>query len=118
MLKEAQRCVYPQGDDYYHYVDDDEAEEDAPWLTAKAGSSKTFLDKMNKDMSNLKLVPGPAAGNIGAAIRKVNDPDAKATKKLHRRYGWPAAFRKDEFLRAAVPARAAILDDEYDWSDA
>ncbi|GKT95385.1 hypothetical protein Ct61P_13235 [Colletotrichum tofieldiae] len=110
-------CVYPQGDDYYHY-DDDEAEEDAPWLAAKAVSFKTFFDKMNKDISNLKLVPAPAAGSFGAAIRKVNDPDAKAMKKLYLEYGWPDAFRKDEFLRAAVPARAAILDDEYDWSDA
>ncbi|KAF4857021.1 hypothetical protein CGCSCA4_v000197 [Colletotrichum siamense] len=112
-------CVYPQGDDYYLYDDAPaEAEEDAPWLNAKAVSFQTFFEKMHKDISSLKLVPAPAAGNFGAAIRAVNDPDAKAMKKLYREYGWPDAFRKDDFLRAAVPARAAILDDEYDWSDA
>ncbi|KAJ0383094.1 hypothetical protein COL922a_011199 [Colletotrichum nupharicola] len=133
-------CVYPQGEDYYLYNDAPaEAEGDAPWLSAKAVSFQTFFDKMYKDLSTLKLVPAPAAGNFGAAIRALNDPEAKvrqlypatydtqshhwvlilqALSQLYWEYGWPDAFRKDEFLRAAVPARAAILDDEYDWSDA
>ncbi|KAF4489615.1 hypothetical protein CGGC5_v004354 [Colletotrichum fructicola Nara gc5] len=112
-------CVYPQGDDYYLYGDAPaEAEGDAPWLSAKAVSFDNFFSKMHKEISTLKLVPAPAAGNFGAAIRAVNDPDAKAMKHLYRQHGWPDAFRKDEFLGAAVLARAAILDDEYDWSDA
>ncbi|KAJ0269238.1 hypothetical protein COL940_012624 [Colletotrichum noveboracense] len=112
-------CVYPQGEDYYLYNDAPaEVEGDAPWLRAKAVSFQTFFDKMYKDLSTLKLVPAPAAGNFGAAIRALNDPEAKALKQLYWEYDWPDAFRKDEFLRAAVPARAAILDDEYDWSDA
>ncbi|KAI8246726.1 hypothetical protein K4K57_005485 [Colletotrichum sp. SAR 10_99] len=112
-------CYETKGDDYYLYDDAPaEAEEDAPWLSAKAVSFQIFFEKMHKDISSLKLVPAPAAGNFGAAIRAVNDPDAKAMKKLYREYGWPDTFRKYDFLRAAVPARAAILDDEYDWSDA
>ncbi|CAI0641654.1 unnamed protein product [Colletotrichum noveboracense] len=115
----ASGCVYPQGEDYYLYNDAPaEVEGDAPWLRAKAVSFQTFFDKMYKDLSTLKLVPAPAAGNFGAAIRALNDPEAKALKQLYWEYDWPDAFRKDEFLRAAVPARAAILDDEYDWSDA
>lgn len=49
---------------------------------------------------------------------KTSDADGlQAMKQLYREHGWPDAFRKDEFLKAAVPARATILDDEYDWSD-
>ncbi|GKT46630.1 uncharacterized protein ColSpa_06811 [Colletotrichum spaethianum] len=111
-------CIYPQGDDNYLYDDAPaETEGDKPWLNAKALSFQTFFDKMLKEISSLKLVPAPAAGNIGAAICAAKDPDAKAMKQLYREYGWPDAFRKDEFLRAAVPARAAILDEQYDWSD-
>jgi len=111
-------CVYPQGDDYYLYDDaPPEAEEDKPWLGAKALSFKTFFNKMHHEISSLKLVPAPAAGNFGAAICAPKDAEAKAIKSLYREYGWPDAFRKEEFLRAAVPARAAIKNDQYDWSD-
>ncbi|KAK1574361.1 uncharacterized protein LY79DRAFT_706478 [Colletotrichum navitas] len=52
-----------------------------------------------------------------AAICAPKDPEAKAIKNLYREYGWLGAFRKEEFLCAAVPARAAIIDDQYSWSD-
>ncbi|EFQ35986.1 hypothetical protein CGRA01v4_07698 [Colletotrichum graminicola] len=69
---------------------------------------------MHHKILSLKLVPAPAAGNFGAAICAPKDAEAKS---LYREYGWPSAFRKEDFLRAAVPVRAAIKNDQNAWSD-
>ncbi|KAF9876131.1 hypothetical protein CkaCkLH20_06577 [Colletotrichum karsti] len=112
-------CIYPHGGAYLSYGDEPpEAAEEKPWLRARAVSFAEYFDRLYEDVKTLKLVPVPAAGNFGHAICEGRDPEAKAIKKLYREYGWPGAFRKEEFLVAAVELRRTILDDTYDWSDA
>lgn len=70
-------CIYPHGDDYYLYDDAPRDAEQKPWLGAKAVSFQTYFDKIYKEISSLKLVPAPAAGNFGHAICAPKDLGAK-----------------------------------------
>jgi len=146
-----QGCIYPHGTDYSLYSDAPSIVEEKPWLGAKPVSFQRYFDKIYKEISTLKFVPVPAAGNFGPAICAPKDSEAavskladlffvavlkvsrstvfylvcmfyadllQAIKNLYREYGWPDAFRKEEFLRVAATARTAILDDLHAWSDA
>lgn len=70
-------CIYPHGDDYFLY---DEAPRAAvgrkPWLRARAVSFPMFFDTIYRDISSLKFVPVPAAGNFGPAICAPKDLEA------------------------------------------
>lgn len=72
-------CIYPHGSDYLLYDDSPPDAEEKPWLRARAVPFPTYFDKIYKEISSLKLVPLPAAGNFGPAIGTSQDPEAKVS---------------------------------------
>ena len=69
-------CIYPHGNEYFLHSKAPREAREKPWLRAKAVSFPTYFDKIHKDISSLKFVPVPAAGNFGPAICAPKDPEA------------------------------------------
>ncbi|OHE94891.1 hypothetical protein CORC01_09810 [Colletotrichum orchidophilum] len=112
-----QGCIYPQGGSYMLYGDAPPEADEKWWLNAKAVTFAEFFNKLTDDLTSLKLVPLPAAGNFSVGVANHLGEDAQVMRNLYREYGWPEAFRREEFRQAAAPARLAALYKQYPRSD-
>ncbi|TEA19039.1 hypothetical protein C8034_v009466 [Colletotrichum sidae] len=103
----SEGCIYPYGSDVDHAHGVPEGQ---PWRAVEAVPIQTYFDGIYSQVGNLEVVPAPRSGKWEARVIDEETEEGQAVKQLYRQFGWPDAFRRDEFIQAVEKTRAAVIE--------
>ncbi|CCF47151.1 hypothetical protein CH063_15651 [Colletotrichum higginsianum] len=71
---------------------------------------QAYFDKIYAQVGNLEVVPAPRSGKWEARVVEEYTEEGQEVKRLYAEYGWPDAFRREEFIQAVERTRAAAIE--------
>ncbi|WYZ40810.1 hypothetical protein EsH8_IV_001151 [Colletotrichum jinshuiense] len=150
LIDTREGCIYPYGTEFDR--DEDEVPEDQQWRAVDPVPIQAYFDKIYSQVGSLDVVPAPRSGKWEARVVEEYTEEGQVSlspepfaayhatppngepaltrscmsqevKRLYREYGWPDAFRREDFIQAVERTRAAAIeaglghDDDDDEDD-
>ncbi|KAF6812930.1 hypothetical protein CPLU01_14787 [Colletotrichum plurivorum] len=100
--------VYPYGTEF---EDHEGVPEGEPWRAVQGVPVQEYFDAVYAQIGNLEVVPAPRSGKWEARVVEGHTEEGQLVKQLYQEFGWPNAFRREEFIQAVERTRAPFIEE-------